>query len=75
MPTPSMKRPPETKSRLAACFASSSGFVCDRMFTPVPRRSPCVACATIDSAISGSTKFVSGVTPILPSALYGYFDW
>ena len=66
MPTPSMKRPPETMSRLAACLASSSGLLCGRMFTPVPRRRRVVCAARVASAMSGSMKFTSGATPILP---------
>ena len=69
MPTPSMKRPPEMKSRLADCLASRSGFTCGRMFTPVPNRIVFVCAAIALSAINGSTKFASGSTPILPSAL------
>jgi len=44
------------------------------MLTPVPSRTREVSRATAESATSGSTKWVSGVTPILPSALYGYLD-
>ena len=55
-PTPSINRPPEYMSSVAAAFAVSIGLRSGNRQTLVPMRMREVACAAIASATNGSAR-------------------
>jgi hypothetical protein len=54
-PSPSVSRPPETRSTVAACFATTKGLRIGSTITDVPRRTREVFAATKASVTSGSS--------------------
>ena len=68
MPTPRVNRPPLSLSRLADCFAITTGLCSGNSSTPVAIPMVVVAAAAKLSAISGSSQSAAAGTAIFPSS-------
>ena len=71
-PMPSAKRPPDSRSRLAACFARISGLCSGTRQMPVASRIERVTDAAKLSATNGSSQSIVAGSEKLPLSAYGY---